>query len=107
VALLGSGAAWLSTTPSWAMAPVRCGLPGIIIANDGLSCAGTLVELGDTQERVFRLCGAPNSASHSVAQARGKTTTVDIWRYERYGSFPRLLRFQNGILFSLAAASPR
>jgi len=89
------------------MAPVRCGLPGIIIANDGLSCAGTLVELGDTQERVFRLCGAPNSASHSVAQARGKTTTVDIWRYERYGSFPRLLRFQNGILFSLAAASPR
>jgi hypothetical protein len=89
------------------MAPVRHGPPGIVIANDGLSCAGTLVELGDTEERVLRLCGTPTSASHAVAQARGKTTTVDIWRYERYGSFPRLLRFQNGILFSLAAGSPR
>lgn len=89
--LLGACAAASISAPSWAIAPVRQRAPGIVIANVGLSCSGTLIELGDTQERVLRLCGTPTSASHSVAQARGKTTTVDIWRYERYGSFPRLL----------------
>ncbi|HWZ88055.1 MAG TPA: hypothetical protein VNW92_04375, partial [Polyangiaceae bacterium] len=55
------------------------------------------------RERVIRLCGAPTSAGHSVVKWRGKTSVLDTWRYERYGSFPRMLRFENGVLVSLAA----
>jgi len=85
------------------MAPVRRGPPGFVVADDGLSCAGTLIQLGDTQDRVFSRCGEPTGARHWVLRARGKTSILDLWRYERYGSFPRLLRFENGVLVSLSA----
>jgi hypothetical protein len=91
------------------MAPVRKGPPGLIVGNDGMSCGGTLIALGDTPDRVLHLCGGPTSAKHWLLkwQVKGRTLTgsLDIWRYERYGSLPRLLRFENGVLVSLVAVS--
>ena len=88
-----------------AMSHARRGPAGLVVANDGLSCAGTLIQLGDTQDRVARLCGAPLKATHWVNRWHGKIGVLDMWRYERYGSFPRLLRFEDGVLVSIAAIS--
>ena len=84
----------------------RHGPPAFVVANDGLSCAGSLIQLGDTQDRVVRLCGAPSSARQWLFKWTGKPGVLDMWRYERYGSFPRMLRFENGVLVSIAAVSP-
>lgn len=89
------------------MAPVRRGAPGFVIANDGLPCAGSLVQLGDTQERVAQLCGPPIRVGHWMIAKRSKTSTLDVWRYERYGSLPRLLQFESGVRLSIAATSTK
>ena len=86
-----------------AMSPRRRGPPPFISANDGMSCAGTLIQPGYTLEQVLRLCGTPTSTRHWGA---GKSGWLEMWRYERYGSCPRMLRFENGVLVSIAAISP-
>ena len=107
---LRSGLLWLGLltfpVPGHAMSPSRRGPPGFVAANDGMSCAGTLVQLGDTPDRVLHFCGAPASARHWELKWRGKVAILEMWRYEQYGSFSRMLRFENGVLVSLAAISP-
>jgi len=88
-----------------AMSNARRGPVGFVVANDGLSCAGTLIQLGDTPDRVARLCGAPLKATHWVNRWHGKIGVLDMWSYERNGSFPRMLRFEDGVLVSIAAIS--
>lgn len=73
---------------------------------DGMDCAGHLVALGETPQMVGQECGRPSSSRHHTYYYKGKHGVQDIWTYQRYGSFARVLQFDNGVLVSLAAVSP-
>jgi hypothetical protein len=75
-------------------------------AFDGMDCAGHLVTLGETPQMVGQECGQPSDSSHHTYYYKGKHGVQDIWTYQRYGSFARVLQFDNGVLVSLTAVSP-
>ena len=75
-------------------------------AFDGMDCAGHLVALGETPQMVGQECGQPSYSKHHTYYYKGKHGVQDIWTYQRYGSFARVLQFDNGVLVSVAAVSP-
>jgi hypothetical protein len=68
------------------------------VSYDGLHCPGHLASLGETPRDVLSECGAPSASTHRSYKSR----QLDVWTFERGGSFPRVLRFENGRLVSIA-----
>lgn len=72
---------------------------------DGMECGGHLVSLGETPQMVWQECGRPSYQAHHHYYYRGRHGDQDVWTYQRFGSFARVLQFNNGVLVSLAAVS--
>ena len=75
------------------------------MSNDSLECSGHLVSVGETLRGVLLECGAPTASQHHFYNSRRGRGSADQWTYERQGSFPRVLLFQNEILVSVVAVS--
>jgi hypothetical protein len=73
--------------------------------DDTLECRGHLVNVGETLRGVLLECGSPTLSKHHVNKSPRAHGRVDEWTYERYGSFPRVLIFQNELLTSITAIS--
>jgi hypothetical protein len=76
-------------------------------ADSTICRVGSLVETGQRVYEVLSHCGNPSwSQSYDVPSWRGSHTWVDEWVYDLgRGSFPRLLRFENGILVRIFVLS--
>ncbi len=78
---------------------VLCASASTARAESTICREGALVETGQRLPEVLAHCGAPSwSQSYDVPARRGYLR-VDEWVYPvGYGYFPRLLRFENGVL---------
>jgi hypothetical protein len=52
------------------------------------------------------MCGAPSETHEVVFTFNGSERVVQVWRYERTGLLPRVLRFENDQLVALSAVGP-
>jgi hypothetical protein len=68
---------------------------------------GSLVETGQRVYEVLAHCGNPSwSQRYDAASPRGLHTWVEEWVYDLgRGSFPRFLRFENGVLVGIVVLS--
>jgi hypothetical protein len=80
--------------------------PRVYLKNDGMTCSGSLIQLGDAPDRVRKLCGSPTSVRNVVYAQRTGEIILEVWRYQRTGWLDRELRFQNGELVSVYAIGP-
>lgn len=76
--------------------------------HEGLRCGERLVELGERTAEVELRCGAPKSRERwTESRLVGRSLVlvpVEEWIYDQgYGSFPRLLRFENQRLVDVRA----
>jgi hypothetical protein len=67
---------------------------------------GALVETGQHEPEVLAHCGNPSWSQSYVVQLRLGSFVVDEWLYPvGYGYFPRLLRFERGVLVRITTLS--
>jgi hypothetical protein len=64
-----------------------------------------LVRVGETLRAVLLECGKPSSSTHRFVKSRRGQGDVDVWTYEREGSFPRVLSFDRGALVDITTPS--
>jgi|GEM_PF-3418627 len=64
------------------------------LPNDGLTCSGNLVLLGDTKQAVAHKCGQPQRVEPYCAYSAGRYSCWESWVYILDpGSFPRRVIF--------------
>jgi hypothetical protein len=84
-------------------APSRVGWGRRPPPDDGLTCGGTLIQIGDPLGRVRDACGPPSQAlDRCDAEGRHCSGT---WVYRRDGSFPRSVDFSDDVVQSIRATS--
>lgn len=72
--------------------------------DDGLSCGGNLVLIGDSALQVVDKCGQPVYASRSWDRSGHK---LDLWVYQERGSFPRYVRLRDDFVVAIEAGRAR
>lgn len=71
--------------------------------DDGLSCNGRLVLIGDPSADVLAKCGQPAYADgYWDRWGRHRFAT---WVYQQPGSFPRYVRFRDDVVVSIEAGT--
>jgi len=82
--------------------------PGRVEPNDGLSCSGRLVLIGDSKVAVLDKCGQPQRVEHGCVPGRRSRSLWcwDIWTYRPDANcFPRYVSFDNEFVTGIRAGS--